>query len=421
MQKEDDRVSASLEFVNQIASNSSNLSINHFDRAFGDGALILRPAFQRNLVWNESQQSFLIDSVLRGLPVPEVYVQTTTAADGAERLIVVDGQQRISACLRFIHGELRLEVSDDLDPRWRGRTFEEIGETLQARFRGFKLIVRDLPDLEDTVLREVFRRLNKTVEPLEPQELRHAAYTGPFIQFVEMLAAVPVFTEIGVFSARDYLRRRNDEFVAEVVFAVLSGAFPNKKDGLDTLFRTMDLQGFPQGQLVALQRRFGRVLDQLTPIAADIRRSRFRNKSDFYSLLVYLAREAERLPLDEDDSLALAGSLKAFSTVVNDIKKEEAQGNSVDDLTSTPQGESAVRYLRAVERAASDRLNRVRRQESLSETLGAVVAMGGSRALSGADEAWLTSEEAEESIDVMTDAEEKAEAERVILSDVHSD
>ncbi|WP_456284141.1 DUF262 domain-containing protein [Microbacterium sp. JZ101] len=413
-------MSASLEFVNQIASNSSNLSVNHFDKAFGEGALVLRPAFQRNLVWNESQQSFLIDSILRGLPVPEVYVQTTTAADGSERLTVVDGQQRISACLRFIHGELRLEVSDDLDPRWRGRTFGEIGEALQARFRGFKLIVRDLPDLTDTVLREVFRRLNKTVEPLEPQELRHAAYTGPFIKFIETLAAVPILTEVGVFSARDYQRRRNDEFVAEVVYAVVSGAFPNKKDGLDTLFRTMDLQGMPQEQLVDLKRRFGRVLGQLAPIAADIRRSRFRNKSDFYSLMIYLAREAERLPLNDDGGRALADTLKEFSTTVNDIKKEEAEGNSVDDLTSTPQGESAVRYLRAVERAASDRLNRVRRQESIAEMLGTVVATGSTRALSSADEAWLTVYE-EETVEEPADGDEKAETERVILGDAQSD
>ncbi|MDY0912915.1 DUF262 domain-containing protein [Rathayibacter festucae] len=384
-------MSDNFEFDPQVASNGSNLTINYFDKALSAGTLILRPAFQRNLVWNDEQQGFLVDSILRGLPVPEVYVQTITSAEGSEVLTVVDGQQRISACLRFIHGDLRLQMNDDLDARWRGRTFAEIGSALQKRFRGFKLIVRDLPDLPERTLREIFRRLNKTVEPLEAQELRHAAYTGSFIVFIEALAAQPLLTEVGVFSARDYLRRRNDEFMAEVAFAVLSRAFPNKKEGLDNLFKTMDLRGVPEGQLEDLQWRFGRVLAQLEPVASSLRRTRFRNKSDFYSLVVYLAREADRLPLSDPESTRLLDRIKEFSGLVGEIKKEEAEGRSVDELSGAGLGLSALPYLRAVERAASDRLNRVRRQEALSTILGPILAEGSVRPFGREDFLWLES------------------------------
>jgi hypothetical protein len=406
-----------LEFATQIAAASSNLSINHFDKALAAKTLVLRPAFQRNLVWNDEQQSFLVDSILRGLPVPEVYVQTRTAANGDEQLIVVDGQQRISACLRFIHGDLRLSNSDDLDVRWRGRTFQEIAPDLQSRFRGFKLIVRDLPELPDDVLREVFRRLNKTVEPLEPQELRHAAYTGPFIVLIEEVAAEPVFTEVGVFSARDYLRRRNDEFIAEVTFAVMSKAYPNKKEGLDPLFRTMDLQGVPKDVLEDIKRRYGRVLSQLDLLASGVRRSRFRNKSDFYTLLVYFAKEAERLPLSPEKSAVLMDRLRNFSIIVNDIKKEEAEGRSTDKLTGTAEGAAAAKYLRAVERAASDRLSRVRREEALSSALGEVISTGDIRPLGPPDERWAEVIEIDlENYDEPTD-EDKNEVVSVILQE----
>ena len=142
------------------------------------------------MVWNDEQKSFLIDSILRGLPVPELYVQIATSADGTERLTVVDGQQRISTCLAFVDGHLRHGSSEDLDQQWRGKSFSELDNKFKAKFLGFKFIVRDLPTTaDDAVLREIFRRLNQTVEALQAQELRHAAYTSSFIKLVERAGA----------------------------------------------------------------------------------------------------------------------------------------------------------------------------------------------------------------------------------------
>lgn len=364
MQEEHDMSPTQLEFPQQIAPLTASMSINAILGLRNSGTLVLRPPFQRNLVWTPDQQALLIDTILRGLPVPEVYVQTKVTADGAEETVVVDGQQRISAFLRFISDELRLQRLPDLDPRWDGKVFSELEDALRQRFRTFELVVRKLPDLGDDALREIFRRLNKTVEPLEPQELRHAAYVGEFITLVEDLAAAPIIAVVGAFSAKDYLRRRSDEFFAEVSYAVGSRAFPNKKEGLDDLFLTFETQGTPVEYAQELERRFGRVFALLSDIAGVLRRTRFRNKSDFYSLLVLLANNAEKLPTANPQPLLDA--LTEFSLLVNEIKREEAAERSVDTLVAGPHGSEALRYLRAVERAASDRLNRVRRGEALS-------------------------------------------------------
>jgi hypothetical protein len=398
-----------VEFADQIASTVSNTTINQFQKWLREGSLVLRPPFQRNLVWNDSQRAFLIDSILRGLPVPEVYVQTRTSAEGEESVTVVDGQQRISACLAFLHGELRLSNDEEFDGRWRSKTFKELHPDLQERFRGYELLVRKLPKLEEPVLREIFRRLNRTVEPLVAQELRHAAYTGPFISFVERAGAHPVLGEVGVFTARDYLRRRSDELMSEIAFAVSSKAFPNKKEGLENLFLTYEKQGIPDEVLEDLIRRFGRVYVQLEPIAGRVRRTRFRNKSDFYSLFIALARNAEQLPLPEDGD-DLADRLREFSDRVNDIKREEGEQRPLDDLISDEIGKAAIRYLRAVERAASDRLSRVRRNEALlSAVIGPAVAAGPSGDLSPEDDAWFDSTEAEVAEDEGEDGDDEEE------------
>ncbi|EQD48489.1 hypothetical protein B1A_14029, partial [mine drainage metagenome] len=161
--------------------------------------------------------------------------------------------------------------------------------------------------------------------------------------------------ELGIFSRRDYLRRRSDELIAEVAYAVVANAFPNKKEGLDELFVTYEKQGMPAQDRETLVRRFGRALAQLAPMATTLRRTRFRNKSDFYSLFYVLATNAERLPLEEHATLQLIDRLQEFSYLVNDMKNEEREQRSLDALVNHEFGSSALAYLRAVERAASDR------------------------------------------------------------------
>lgn len=356
--------------------------------------LRLRPAFQRNLVWNAEQQSFLVDTVLRGLPVPEVYIHQETSADGTnEHTVVVDGQQRITALLKFLNGHLTLIGDNELDQRWKGKKFAELDTDLKRRFRTFQLIARQLPPLSESTLREVFRRLNKTVEPLEPQELRHAAYGGPLLSLLEKAAAQPTLSELGVFSPKDYLRRRNDELLAEIAFAFTSRAFPNKKEGLEAFFLTREKNGTDPAELADLTRRLGRLFAELSPLAPAIRRTRFRNKSDFYSLSIYLMRHAKSLPLTSVQRPEFEKKLTAFSTRVNEIKRQEGGENQIDSLISDELGVEAQKYLRSVERAASDRLSRVRRNESLTAVLDPIFSAAGTTELSADDEDWIATEE----------------------------
>jgi hypothetical protein len=68
------------------------------DRA-GDGELNLNPPYQRDVVWSNSSSQKLIDSILRGIPLPSI-ILATVAAD--QRYQIVDGKQRLTAILRFM-------------------------------------------------------------------------------------------------------------------------------------------------------------------------------------------------------------------------------------------------------------------------------------------------------------------------------
>ena len=92
--------------------NFTSQNIGWFNQRRIDNTLIVRPKFQRNVVWTDKQRSFLIDSILNGYPIPELYIQEVTNAEGFSEYIVVDGQQRITSFLKFIDGEFPIDESE---------------------------------------------------------------------------------------------------------------------------------------------------------------------------------------------------------------------------------------------------------------------------------------------------------------------
>lgn len=98
--------------------NTTTQTIVWFKKKNESGELQMKPPFQRNPVWTHPQKSYLIDSILNGFPVPEIYMQEYVDETGSEKHIIIDGQQRIRTCLEFIEGNF--EIKADESPTWGG-------------------------------------------------------------------------------------------------------------------------------------------------------------------------------------------------------------------------------------------------------------------------------------------------------------
>lgn len=283
-------------------------------------------------------------------------------------MVVVDGQQRVTASLEFIGGAFAIPDRSEFDPKWRGRYFADLDEDLRRRLRGFRFITRELDsDLDDEGMREVFKRLNATVVSLNAAELRNAEFSNEFTRMIRLACEADVLAELAIFSSNDIRRMKNEEFLAEVADVLIGEGYPNKKEGLTNLYASMDGEGPENEEKVAnVSRRLGRALAVLEPAAATLRRTRFNNKSDFYSLLSYIALNAERVS-GADASMRIAERLEDFSKRVSAARESRSEQT---DLFNFESDDLAERYLLAVERAASDRLNRVRRHQILEEILG---------------------------------------------------
>lgn len=74
-------------------------NINDFVSRVRQGNFELNPSFQRSDVWPNGDSQLLIESVIRGIPLPSVIV---LKPEGQEAMQVVDGKQRLTAILRFV-------------------------------------------------------------------------------------------------------------------------------------------------------------------------------------------------------------------------------------------------------------------------------------------------------------------------------
>lgn len=338
--------------------STTTRTITWFKKTNDAQELQMKPPFQRNPVWLTPQKQYLIDSIIKGFPIPEVYMQEFVDEYGKEKHIIIDGQQRIRSCLEFIEGIFKTDP--EMTPEFRNMKFDDLPGEIKKSIYGYIFQVRVLPDMPDEEIRGIFQRLNKNVVALNPQELRQATYAGLFIKTVQEIADYPFWNTSGIFSPRETRRMLDIEFVSELSIAVLNG-LQNKKETLDDFYSQYE-ESFDQDN--DLIETFKKVLYQIEQIFPDLKNSRFRKKTDFYSLFYYLSKKIASLPLPSEAVKSVREKLIRFEKNVNLLVSTSSNEEVNDPI--------ALDYSKAL-RASSDLGNRKRRQENLENLLGSII------------------------------------------------
>jgi hypothetical protein len=337
-------------------SSATNQKISWFRKEEAAGSLDLSPTFQRRPVWSTEQSSYLIDTILSGLPIPEVYVRSSSSPKGETQYEVIDGQQRIRSVLLFSSGDLELE-GELIGAKWLGKSFEDLSDKEKTAFWDYKVVVRDVTGATDLEIRDLFKRLNIHSVVLNDQELRHARYSGKFIGKMETLADDPWWVDNGIVNVRQIRRMEDVEFVSELFVALVAGP-QNKKRSIDDFYANYDGAMPDASTWVSDFESVRDFIKSLLP-AADIRA--WSGKSDFYTLFLALAPLSRRTPrLLAAEKGKLVKALSAFRTKVDEAKRK-------DNRKKFP---AAVHeYAEAVTRAATD----LGRREARLRVLEAVI------------------------------------------------
>lgn len=259
--------------------NPTNHTISDFKDWDDDSKLVIQPDFQRKAVWNPTSKVMLIDTILKKYPIPKVFIQNTTEHGRTIRKII-DGQQRITAILEFVNNKFILDKP--YIGAYEGKSFAELPENERDNILQYTIDCNEAYGYTDEQYREIYTRLNKYTVPLNSQELRKAEFPGNFYKLSEKLAASETLDSWKIFTISSRRRLLDVEFISEILAALLEGP-QDKKATLDDFYRRYNDQNLDE-----LESRFTQILKEIEFIFPDnlISKSRFKQKSDFYSLVL---------------------------------------------------------------------------------------------------------------------------------------
>lgn len=143
------------------------------------------PNFQRKLVWKKQHKYAFIDTILLNYPFPEIYIASSDIDVNSLKAkeIVVDGQQRLNSIVEYIKGVNDFSNQNAVKP------FDDLSVSEKKEFLNYPVSVKDLKDLPEKLVKEIFRRINSTEYSLNSNEILNAQYgDGEFAIFCKLLA-----------------------------------------------------------------------------------------------------------------------------------------------------------------------------------------------------------------------------------------
>lgn len=156
----------------------------------GRDDLVQVPGFQRGFVWSKVQMDRFIESLLLGYPVPGLFL-VKQAEDN--RLLILDGQQRLITLQRFYNGihNGKEFVLNNVGDEFKGLTYSALDESLQFKlddsYMQATIVSADgSPEVDDAIF-QIFERLNSGGTQLTAHEIRVALYAGALMASIEEL------------------------------------------------------------------------------------------------------------------------------------------------------------------------------------------------------------------------------------------
>lgn len=271
----------------------------------------MNPRFQRRDAWNNRRKSSFIESLILGLPVPQIVLAEKKGQRG--KYIVLDGKQRLLSLLQFTGNaaegpkngfklsglEARTDLARKSYAQLRDAAFEnDLNAFLNYTIR--TVVIRNWPSYD--FLHLVFLRLNTGSVKLSPQELRQAMFPGEFSNVVDDAAgdSVPLRSLLGI-NGPDARMRDVELLVRFLAFHFDIAKYPGRmKDFLDNACeRLNDDWANMQEPVVAAITKFNAGAEALIATlggdaVARKQNSRSFNRAIFDALIFYAADDQIR-------------------------------------------------------------------------------------------------------------------------------
>lgn len=263
-----------------------------------NNSLVLSPSFQRRSVWPQAAKSLLIDTIVRGIPIPIIFLRERSDLKTLEPVReVVDGQQRLRTLLAYIEPRLLKDFDKDKDSfvvkrthnsDIAGRSFKQLDEETRRLILNYDFSVHILPsDTDDRDVLQIFARMNSTGVKLNAQELRNAEYYGVFKKLAYNLAYEQLerWRKWTIFSENDIARMIEVEETSEFIRMMLEDVQSKSQPALDQLYERYE-EDFSDATEVT--RRFRIVMDKIDEtLGQELNALEFSRRSLFETLFTF--------------------------------------------------------------------------------------------------------------------------------------
>lgn len=309
--------------------------------------LVISPYFQRDLVWRTIHKVDFIDTILSGLPFPQIFlakgdidIESMTSTS-----CVVDGQQRLNAIMEYINGNFSVHQ----------QRYQELPSEKKEEFLKYEIPIIEL-DLrhDDPTIIEIFKRLNRTfyslsnIEKLsteyaasefmlvakflcgdlqrentavleEYDDIQGTTYTqamtnpiipASFYEWAKKFDVEPAHNYIlgdAVFTAYEISRKVPLMFTLNVLGTLCKGSFYARNEEVISLLNGLESE-FPEKDEYSI--RITRSCDFINRMKLD-KDSYWNNKANSFSLLVCLVRNFSRL--EDNDPQMVKATLEEFA------------------------------------------------------------------------------------------------------------
>lgn len=179
------------------------MSIQEAYRLYREGKLIVNRKYQRKLVWTNEEKQMLVDSILKGYPIPLILLAERPAIHGYGIYEILDGVQRLTSIFDFIENRFSYENKYfDVEEFTRAKNLSNDGifsvkdreennfidNDLCAKLLDYQLAITIYPAMKEQQMIDVFGRINSQGRQLSNQERRQAGIMNEFSNLVRKIS-----------------------------------------------------------------------------------------------------------------------------------------------------------------------------------------------------------------------------------------
>lgn len=268
--------------------DTKTFSINDILSWNDNGELILSPKYQRNKVWNLNAKSYLIDTIIRGYPIPQIFIrQQIDIATRKTIREVIDGQQRITAIIEYINNSYKILKSHNKE--YGNLNYSELPDKEKEDILYYNISFEIVKLKDDSKIYEMFARLNTNNVALNKQELRNAQFWGEFKVFILRKSSEfkNLFIDKSIFKDNHLSRMADVDFMNSLIIQLIEGITTDSNSKTDNFYKKYDKEFSEQDDIEAKLNRIFNVIEKIfySPLFSS---KIFLRKNYFWTLFSYI-------------------------------------------------------------------------------------------------------------------------------------